>query len=117
MYLCFLFSTRLSKTALFTSDEESLLDFLGSCRAANFNQCNQIDLCNGLLGDLNSNIKNCKYYSIDCKISKTKTFNALMLLYVNVRSLHKNYDLFYELIEALQILPHVVCITENHIKN
>ena len=40
-----------------------------------------------------------------------------MLLHVNVRSLHKNYDLFYELIEALQILPYIICITETHIKN
>ena len=31
--------------------------------------------------------------------------------------MHKNYDLFYELIESLQILPHVVRITETRIKN
>ena len=41
----------------------------------------------------------------------------MLLLHVNVRSLHKNYDLFYKLIEALQILPHVICITETRIKN
>ena len=40
-----------------------------------------------------------------------------MLLHVNVRSLHKNYDLFYKLIESLQTLPHVICITETRIKN
>ena len=40
-----------------------------------------------------------------------------MLLHVNVRSLHKNYELLYELIEDLQILPHVTCITETRIKN
>ena len=40
-----------------------------------------------------------------------------MLLYVNVRSLRKNYDILYELIESLQILPHVICITETRIKN
>ena len=112
-----MFSSRLSKTALFTADEESILDFLGSCRAANLNQCNQIDLCDGLLGDLISNIRNCKYYSIDYNIFKTKIVNALMPLHVNVRSLHKNYDLFYELIEALQILFHVICITKPRIKN
>ena len=50
-----------------------ILDYLGSCRAANFNQCNQIDLCDGLLRDLTSNITDCKYYNIDCKIFKTKT--------------------------------------------
>ena len=69
------------------------------------------------LGDLTSNIRNCKYYNIDCKIFKTKTVNALMLLYVNVRFLHKNYELLYEIIEALQILPPVICITETCIKN
>ena len=36
-----------------------------------------------------------------------------MLMY----DLCKNYDLFYELIESLQILPHVICITEIRIKN
>ena len=40
-----------------------------------------------------------------------------MLLHVNVRLLHKNYELLYELIKALQILPHVICITETRIKN
>ena len=40
-----------------------------------------------------------------------------MLLHVNVRSLHKNYDLLYELIESLQTLPHVICITKTRIKN
>ena len=32
-------------------------------------------------------------------------------------SLHKNYELLYELIKALQILSHVICITEICIKN
>ena len=40
-----------------------------------------------------------------------------MLLHVNVRSLHKNYKLLYELIEDVKILPHVICITETCIKN
>ena len=40
-----------------------------------------------------------------------------MLLHVNVRPLHKNYDLFYELIKALQILPHAICIMKTRIKN
>ena len=40
-----------------------------------------------------------------------------MLLHVNVQSLDKNYDILYELIESLQTLPHVICITETHIKN
>ena len=45
--------TRLSKSVLFTADEESLLDFLDLRRAANFNQCNQINLRDGLLKDNN----------------------------------------------------------------
>ena len=40
-----------------------------------------------------------------------------MLLHVNVQSLHKNYDILYELIESLQTLPHAICITKTHIKN
>ena len=40
-----------------------------------------------------------------------------MQLHVNVGFLHKNYDLFYKLIEALQILSRVICITETRIKN
>ena len=89
----------------------------GACRAANFNQRNQIDLCDGLLGDLTGNIRNYKYYNLESKILKTKSINTLMVLHVNVRSLHKNYDLFYKLIESLQILPHVICMTETRIKN
>ena len=112
-----MFSSQLLKTAFFTEDEESLLDFLDSCRAASFKQSNQTDLCDGLLGDLTSNTRNCKYYNLECKILKTKSINTLMLLHVNVRSLHKNYDILYELIESLQTLPHIICITETRIKN
>ena len=97
----FLLQTRLLIKTLCTVDEELLLDFLGLCRPANFNQCNQIDLCDGLLGDLTSNIRSYKYYNIDCKILKSNSLNSLMWLRVNIRSLHKNYDLLYELIEAL----------------
>jgi len=39
-----------------------------------------------------------------------------MLLRVNVRSLHKNFDLLYEFIESLNLLPHVICLTETKIK-
>ena len=31
--------------------------------------------------------------------------------------MHKNYDILHELIESLQTLPHVICITETRIKN
>ena len=37
-------------------------------------------------------------------------------MHVNIRSLHKNFDLLYEFIQSLQFIPQIICITETRIK-
>ena len=38
-------------------------------------------------------------------------------MHVNIRSLHKNFNLLYEFIQSLQFVPQIICITETRIKN
>ena len=38
-------------------------------------------------------------------------------MHVNIRSLHKNFNLLYEFIQSLQFVPQIICITEMRIKN
>ena len=38
------------------------------------------------------------------------------MLNINVRSLHKNFDLLCEFIESLNFLPHVICLSETRVK-
>ena len=42
--------------------------------------------------------------------------DALILMHVNIRSLHMNFDLLYEFIQSLQFIPQIICITETRIK-
>ena len=37
-------------------------------------------------------------------------------MHVNIRSLHKNFDLLYQFIHSLQFIPQIICITETRIK-
>jgi len=41
----------------------------------------------------------------------------LLFLHVNIRYLHKNFNLLYKFIESLHILLHVICLTDTRIKN
>ena len=43
--------------------------------------------------------------------------NDLMLLHINIRLVQKNIDLFYKFIKSLQFLPHIICLSESHIKS
>ena len=45
----------------------------------------------------------------------TESKRTLLLLHINVRSLHKNFD-YYEFIESLIFPPHVICLSETRIK-
>ena len=58
------------------------------------------------------NIKVCDY--LDLK-SKRPTFNlnrSLVLLHINIHSLHKNFDNLYDFLDDLHFLPDVICLTK-----
>ena len=78
------------------TDTERVVDFLGPSHSASHSQNNQEDLCDNLFESPVGNIETCRYFDNNFQINNLD--NALMLMHINVRSLHKNFDLFHEFI-------------------
>ena len=80
--------------ALARSDDGDLQDFLCLSQAATPFFRDQDELTDNIFRDLTSKIRNCEYLDSSCKTLNPEPKNTLLLLYVNVRSLHKIFDLF-----------------------
>ena len=46
----------------------------------------------------------------------TSENNFLNIIHLNIRSLNKNFDKFYDFIQSLSYTPDVVCLSESRIK-
>ena len=62
------------------------------------------------------NIKVCGYLDLNSKRPIFDPNRSLVLLHVNIRSLHKNFDNLYDFLVELNFLPDVICLTETRIK-
>ena len=103
--------------ALASSDDGDLQDFLCLSRAATPFFRDQDELTDNIFSDLTSKIRKCEYLDSSCNTLNPEPKNTLLLLHVNVRSLHKNFDLFYEFIDSLNQPPHIICLSETRIKH
>ena len=92
-----------------------LQDFLCPTQAATHFLRNQDALTDNLFNNLTNKIKNYDYIDNSFKFLNTESNGSSSLLHVNVRSLHKNFDL-YEFIKSLNFLPHVICLSETRTK-
>ena len=77
-----------------------LQDFLCQTQAVTHPFRNQDALTDDLFNNLTNKIKNCEYINNSFKFLNTESKGTLILLNINVRSLHKNFDLLYEVIES-----------------
>ena len=80
------------------------------------NFSNTENLYDKLDKSLNQNISNCEYFEVNSQIVNGSYDDALILMHVNIRSLHKNFDFLYEFIQSLRFIPQIICITETRIK-
>ena len=62
------------------------------------------------------NIKVCDYFDLNSKRPTFDPNRSLVLLHINIRSLHKNFDDLYDFLVELNFLPDVICLTEIRIK-
>ena len=62
------------------------------------------------------NIKVCDYLDLNSKQPTFDPNRSLVLLHINIRSLHKNFDNLYDFLVELNFLPDVICLTETGIK-
>ena len=97
-------------------DESDLTDFVNSSPASTHPQIENDDLCDEFYRLISSNISKCKY--LDSDTVNFKTFGgSLILMHLNIRSLHKNFDPFFNFIQSLDLAPDVICLTETRIKD
>ena len=64
---------------------------------------------------ISSNIKPCIYTDFINFGNRIDFHNSLFMLHFNIRSLQKNFDLFYEALQLLPTLPQIICISETKI--
>jgi len=50
-------------------------------------------------------------------IKSKPTLDSLTLTHINIRSLKKNFDEMYAMLECLSIYPNIICLSESRIKN
>ena len=62
------------------------------------------------------NIKASDYFDLNSKRPIFDPNHFLVLLHVNIWSLHKNFDKLYDFLVELNFLPDVICLTETRIK-
>ena len=62
------------------------------------------------------NIKVCDYLDLNSKRPTFDPNRSLVLLHINIPSLHKNFDNLYDFLVELNFLPDVICLTETRIK-
>ena len=55
------------------------------------------------------NIKVCDYLDLNSKQPIFDPNRFLVLLRINIRSLHKNFDNFFDFLVELNFLPNVIC--------
>ena len=95
-----------------------LYSFLDPNQAATLRETDRFtdETSEGVFHSLTKNIKKCNY----CDLNQNQFFisrvNSLVLLHVNIRSLHKNFDSFHDFLIALNVSPDVICLTETRIR-
>ena len=87
-------SPAINGTAFDTSNDGDLLDFVCPNQTATNILVDQFDLWDSLFGSFTKNIKKCKYRDANFTFNDFNDRDTLMLLHVNARSLHKNFDSF-----------------------
>ena len=61
------------------------------------------------------NIKVCDYFDLNSKRPTFDPNRSLVLLHINIRSLHKNYDNLYDFLVELIFLLDLICLTKNEL--
>jgi len=76
-----------------------------------------LDLGDLVFNKMCKNIKSCNYYNLTNSLPKFyNSQNFITMLHLNIRSLNKNYDDFYDFITALPQQPDILCLSETQLK-
>ena len=96
------------------ADCELYRKFFGSSQVADLEHVD--NYCDSLFMFFSENVANCNYHDLDVKF-KIVVNEHLFLVYVNIRSLQKNYESLFETLNSLRLKPDIICISEARIIN
>ena len=108
-------SPAINDTAFDTSNDGDLLDFVCPSQTARNIHVDQFDLCDSLFGSFTKIIKKSKYRDANFTFNDFNDGDTLVLLHVNARSLHKDFDSLSDFLQPLKHKPHVIGISESQI--
>ena len=70
------------------------------------NNTNDFDFISSPHNFVTNNFKQCKTYETNCKLPLTEKKKSLFILYINIRSIYKNFNaLNHEFLQSLDYLP------------
>ena len=73
-------------------------------------------MCHQIFNSITSNIADCNYIDFyDNSLNFWNGNDSLILVHLNVRSLHKNFDDLHEFFSLLPFKPDVICLCESRI--
>ena len=112
-------STNQDEACKAPDDDLDLYEFLDQNQAAALQTVDRFteETSDNLFKYLTKNIKKCNYLDSDQNQFLIEKNNSLVLLHLNIRSLHKNYDSLYEFLIELNVLPDIICLTETRLKS
>ena len=75
------------------------------------------ELSDKIYKSISSNILKCDYYDLkeNTQIYSSEN-NSLDVIHLNIRSMNKNFDKFYDFIQSLFYTPDVVCLSVSRVK-
>ena len=99
--------------------DQEFFDFLEPSQAATQTVDDHFpsELCDNLFYSMTNNIKKCKYFDLHLNHLKIDKNYSLILLHVNIRSLHKNFKLLHEFLVTLNFSTDIICLTETRLKS
>ena len=106
-------------TALSTFDEVDLINFIAPSLAAtllcvqDFNN----ESCDEVLRILTSKINSCEYFAVVALKADFNASNFLILVHLDIRSLHKHFDCLCLLLQSLPFKPDVIYLSETRVKD
>ena len=73
-------------------------------------------MCDQVFNSITSNIADCDYLDFyDNSLNFWNGNDSLILVHLNIRSLHKNFDDLHEFVSLLPFKPVVICLSESRI--
>ena len=93
-----------------------LIDFLWPSQAATLlnSDPSSSGLCDEVFCSMITKIKKCTYFDLNQPPTNLSKKSHMTLSHLNIRPLHKNFDLLHEFLVTLNFSSDIICLTDTH---